>query len=226
MPDSERRALRTRATASRSSNGPRTAAAASARGERAVYFPIAYVASSAAGAPPLGYDLGSGPARGAVPARARDTRQRRRQPGDPAADRRHRHQRLPAGLPRRRADRDRGAAARGADRLRRRQLPHRRPRRRGDRRRRRRRRSAAAGRTARRRRARGRARRRRPAPAPDRRPHLAAGRPDPGGPDVSLPAAAGVVGHLAGGPARRADPHLEPRANGCRSWSARQARTR
>ena len=111
---------------------------------------------------------------------ARDSRQAGGDPGDAAAARRHRHQRLPARLPRRRPDRDRRPAARGPDRVRRRRLPRLRPRGRRDRpparRRRRPARSSAAG----------------PwsglswpldeaaaAPITDRRPDLAAGRPRP-----------------------------------------------
>ena len=179
VPTSERRRLRTRATASRSSSA--ASAGPSRRGDAAGLLPGHLRRRRAAGHQrPLGYDLGSDPERGPYLLRARDTGQPRRPPSMHAADRRHRDQRLPAGLPRRRADRDRGPAPRGADRLRRRRLPGQRPRRGGDRDPARRRRRPAAGR--RRRRVvgpPGHARRRRPRADHDRRPHLAAGRPRP-----------------------------------------------
>ncbi len=132
-------------------------------------------------------------------------------PPVPLLARRGRDQRLPARLPRRRPDRDRRRAARGADRLRRRRLPARRPRRRGRRRAAGRRTTcscaSAAGRCSA---TRGELEDPRPGADPDRRPHLAAGRPRPE-PAGRRPAAADRGGrHLAGGAARRADPGLEP----------------
>ena len=76
--------------------------------------------------------LGADPDARRILLRARDSGQAGGDPGDAAAARRHRHQRLPPGLPRRRSDRDRRRAPRRAGRLRDRRLPRPRPDRGGD----------------------------------------------------------------------------------------------
>ena len=104
--------------------------AAPASGRRPVYFPLTYRRRRAR--PPAARSATtSAPTRprAAYLRRARDSGKPAATRVVPAAARRQRHHRLPAGLPRRRPDRHRRRAPRRAARLRRRQLQGRRPRR-------------------------------------------------------------------------------------------------
>ncbi len=107
---------------------------------------------------------------------ARDTGRTGGDPGHPAAARRHRHQRLQTGLPRRRPDRHGRRAPRRAGRLRHRRLQGLRPGRGGDHGAPPRSRRAARRRRPDRRRLLPEPRRSRERAVPDRRPDLAAGR--------------------------------------------------
>ena len=96
-------------------------------GSRPVYFPLTYAADDRNIPPPLGYDVGADPERAPILRRARDTGRAAATPVMRLPAGGTRNERLPPGLPRRRADRDGGRARSRAGRLRRRRVPDPRP---------------------------------------------------------------------------------------------------
>ena len=180
---------------------------------RPIYYPLTYTASQRAERLRDGGRLRRRhrPGPRPLPDAGRRRRPRDRDRGDPAAARRHRHQRLQSGLPRRGADRNRAAAPPRPDRLRRGQLPAEGPRRGGDHHAAQRRHRAARRRQPDRDRAEGGARRPGPGEDPDRRPHLAPGRPRPRPPGRQHPDPLRRRRAGDGRRARLADLGLEPR---------------